>query len=119
MSEIYTTGRWKPNTGKEDAFARAWADFAAWASTMRGAGTLRLARDVRDVEIFVSFGRWNSIEAVRAWKSAPDFRDGIARVLQHVAEFEPTELAVVATAEAGRATTNLGAAAGVEPAHAP
>jgi heme-degrading monooxygenase HmoA len=105
MHEIYTTGTWKPNPGAEDAFIEAWAEFAGWASRMPGAGTLRPTRDVRDEQRFVSFGAWQSNEAVRAWKSAPDFRERMARVLQHVDEFEPTELAVVATAESGATTT--------------
>jgi heme-degrading monooxygenase HmoA len=99
MPEIYTTGSWKLDPGKEDAFIAAWAEFAGWASGMPGAGALRLARDVRDPERFVSFGAWESVEAVRAWKSGPDFRERLARVLQHVAEFDPAELTVVATAE--------------------
>ncbi len=104
MAEIYTTGRWKPNSGKEDAFVEAWAGFAAWASDMPGAGTLRLTRDVRDAELFLSFGSWESVDAVRAWKSAPDFRERLARVLQHVDEFEPSEFAMVAKAQAGSAS---------------
>jgi heme-degrading monooxygenase HmoA len=109
-SQIFTTGAWKPSPGKEDAFLTAWSEFAAWASGRPGAGTLRLTRDVRDTERFVSFGVWESIEAVRAWKSAPDFRERLAQVLQHVAEFERTELAVVATAESGSAKIGTKAA---------
>lgn len=106
MSEIYTTGSWKPAAGKENAFIEAWASFAAWASGRPGAGTLRLTRDLRNVDVFVSFGRWDSIDAVRAWKSAPDFRQRLAHVLQHVEEFEPTELELVAAAERGSVTAN-------------
>jgi heme-degrading monooxygenase HmoA len=110
VTEIYTTGTWKPSAGKADAFIEAWAGFAAWASGRPGAGTLRLTHDVRDAEVYLSFGAWESSDAVRAWKSAPDFRDRLARVLQHVDEFTPTELALVATAEGG--------ASSVEPTHA-
>ena len=125
MSEIYTTGRWKPGAGKEDAFVEAWARFAAWASGLPGAGTLRLTRDLRDAGVFVSFGRWGTIDAVRAWKSAPDFRERLARVLQHVDEFEPTELELVATARNGAAAAEPEAAAAepgaaaAEPVHVP
>jgi hypothetical protein len=66
-------------------------------------GRLVLTRDLRDAHVFVSFGAWKSIDAVRVWKGAPDFRERMARVLRHVAEFEPAELAVVAAAEAGAA----------------
>ena len=104
MSEIYTTGTWKPNASKQDAFIEAWTSFATWASGRPGACTLRLTRDLRSAGVFFSFGTWASIDAVRAWKSAPDFRDRLARVLQHVDEFEPAELELVATAEHGSAS---------------
>jgi heme-degrading monooxygenase HmoA len=103
MAEIYTTGTWTPYPGKEEDFVRAWAEFASWASGMPGAGLLSLTRDVRDTERFVSFGGWESLEQVRDWKGSPDFRERMAQVLQHVAEFQPTELRLIATADAGAA----------------
>jgi heme-degrading monooxygenase HmoA len=104
MTVIYTTGTWKPNQGREKEFVEEWAGLAGWASGMAGAGTLRLARDIRDADVFVSLGEWESIDAVRAWKAAREFRGRMARVLQHVAAFEPTELAVVAMARGGTAS---------------
>lgn len=101
MTEVYTTGSWKPNAGQEDAFVEAWRDFARWASDMPGAGTVRLARDLRDPERFVSFAAWESIEAVRAWKSSPEFKERMGRVQVHVDKFAPTELEVVVALEGG------------------
>lgn len=100
MDEVYTTGTWTPAAGKEQAFVEAWSQFAAWASERAGAGRLRLAKDAHNGR-YVSFGNWAGIDAVRAWKSAPEFRDRLARVLQHVDAFEPAELAVVAAFEDG------------------
>ncbi len=107
MSEIHTTGTWRPTAGDESAFIEAWAEFAGWASRMPGAGELRLTRDVRDERRFVSFGAWQSNEAVRAWKGSPEFRERMAQVLRHVDEFEATELEVVATATSGTTTTSV------------
>ncbi len=103
MSTIYTSGAWKPNPGSEKAFVAAWEQFAAWASSMPGAGRLQLVRDIREPERFVSLGDWESIEQVRDWKSSPDFREKMARVLQHVDEFHPAELTLVASVERGTA----------------
>jgi heme-degrading monooxygenase HmoA len=103
MSTTYTTGTWRPRAGKEREFVEAWAAFAEWAATMPGCGTLRLTRDLGDGGVFVSFGDWESAEAVRGWKSTPDFRERIAHVLQHVDGFEPSELALVATAASAAA----------------
>jgi heme-degrading monooxygenase HmoA len=104
MIETYTTGTWTPNPGATDAFVEAWTDFAAWASGMPGAGTLRLVCDVRDTSRYMSFGDWSSADAIRQWKTSPEFRERLAHVLQHVSDFRPSELALVATADGGTAT---------------
>ena len=41
---------------------------------------------------------------MRAWKGSPEFKERMARVLQHVSEFNPTELELVATADEGHAS---------------
>jgi hypothetical protein len=46
-------------------------------------------------------GAWKPSDAVRGWKSSPEFRERISQIKRHVDEFEPTELTVVATAESG------------------
>jgi|SRR5918996_418527 heme-degrading monooxygenase HmoA len=107
MSELYTTGTWTPKAGAEEAFVEAWSEFAAWASGMPGAGTLRLTRDTKDPTRFVSFGRWESEEAVRAWKNGPEFGPRMARVREHVDAFQATELEVLAAARSGSTTSAL------------
>ncbi|HET9331656.1 MAG TPA: antibiotic biosynthesis monooxygenase family protein [Steroidobacteraceae bacterium] len=98
MSEIYTTGAWRPKPGREQDFVAAWTTFAGWTSTLPGAGTVRLARDAGDPERFVSLSRWQNEDVVRAWRSSPEYRERIGRVLQHVDGFEPAELTVMVTA---------------------
>ena len=105
MTETYTTGTWTPTPEAVDAFVEAWTEFAAWASTMPGAGTLRLVRDTREPGRYVSFGDWADLDAVRSWKSSAEFRERMARVLQHVTDFQPSELALVASARHGTAIT--------------
>jgi heme-degrading monooxygenase HmoA len=103
MSTIYTSGTWKPNPGSEDEFVAAWEEFAAWASTMPGAGRLQLTRDLSDPGRYLSIGDWDGRDHVQGWKTSPTFRDRLAHVLQHVDEFSSTEYALVAAAE--KATT--------------
>ena len=110
MSELTTKGTWIVDPAKEIAFVDAWATFAEWASAMPGATTLRLARDETNARRFVSFALWESPEAVRAWKAGPEFKERMAHVLQHVDEFLPEELPVVASAENGVKTIELTAA---------
>jgi heme-degrading monooxygenase HmoA len=118
MAELYTFGAWKPSAGKEQAFVDAWLEFAGWASGRPGAGKLRLARDVRQPERFVSFGPWDTPDAVRDWKSAPEFRERLSHVRQHADEFVPTEFTVVATADSGVSAVDPSPFE-TEPIHAP
>jgi heme-degrading monooxygenase HmoA len=110
MTGLVTTGTWIVASAKQAAFVRAWASFAEWASSRPGAGMLRLGVDTGDPTRYVSFGEWADTASVRAWKSAPDFRERIAYVLQHVTEFRPAELEVVATAANGSSTVSVPAA---------
>ena len=107
MAEMITTGTWIVNESRQEAFVDAWAAFAGWASSMEGAGELRLGRDGDDPNRFVSFGAWTSSEHVHAWKANPDFRELMARVLQHVDEFHPIELDVVASANDGHSAVSF------------
>ena len=83
MAELITTGVWSVSATKEQAFIEAWAEFAAWASSMPGSGQLRLGRDTGDPRRFVSMAPWATPDAVRAWKSGPEFRERMAQVIQH------------------------------------
>src|SRR3954447_11857429 len=96
MSEFSTTGNWTPKAGEEEAFVDAWLKFADWARQQPGAGTLRLARDIDDQARFVSFGRWASIDEGHAWKASPGFKERMGHLQQHVAQFVPAELEVIA-----------------------
>lgn len=107
MTELVTTGTWTVTPGDEAAFVAAWAEFAQWASTMPGSGTLRLGQDRGNPQRFVSFAAWESPEAAHAWKSTPEFPERMARLRRHVATFQPSELDEVATAAAGSRTVVL------------
>jgi len=99
MNQLVTTGTWRARDGEEDAFIAAWTDFVEWAAEQDGSGTLRLGRDVDDPGRFVSFAAWRDADAARAWKQSPEFALRMKRVQQHVAEFKPAELEVVAAVE--------------------
>lgn len=100
--EVYTAGTWTLDAGREDVLVEAWSNFASWASSMPGAGQLRLTRDMHEPDPCTSFGEWEMVDAVRAWKSSPEFRERMAQVLQHVHSFQPSELELVAEATAAQ-----------------
>jgi heme-degrading monooxygenase HmoA len=92
--------------GEEDAFVAAWREFAEWASAMPGAGALRLVRDLKEPSQFMSFAPWESIDAIHAWKSSPEFKERIGMVKQHVDEFTASELELVTAVESGAYATS-------------
>jgi heme-degrading monooxygenase HmoA len=117
MYEIFTNGRWEVEPENEEVFVDAWTTFASWASAQPGAGTLRLARDVRNPGRFVSFGQWDDADAVAAWKSSDEFKDRIRSVVRHAKEFEPTEQVTLVRVTDGVAEALL--PPDIEPIHAP
>jgi heme-degrading monooxygenase HmoA len=96
MSETYSSGAWVAKDGQNEAFVEAWTEFARWLSTMPGAGTARLTRDLREPQRYLSFAPWESADALQAWRSHPEFSQRIAAVREHVAEFTPSEYELVA-----------------------
>jgi heme-degrading monooxygenase HmoA len=96
MSEVYSSGVWTAKEGEAKEFVEAWTEFARWLSTMPGAGTARLTRDLSEPRRYLSFAPWESAEAMHAWKRAPEFGERMAPVQKHVTEFTPTEMELVA-----------------------
>jgi quinol monooxygenase YgiN len=116
--EIFTYGRFEVAPEKETAFVGAWSEFAAWVSERPGNTAVRLHRDLRNAGRFVSVGQWDNAEAVRAFKSSPDFKERLGGVVRHAKEFEPTDLVTLVKAGGGTVKT-LSPPADLEPIHAP
>ena len=117
MYEIFTYGRFEVPSENEDAFVAKWSEFATWVSTQPGAQTLRLARDTRSAGRFISFGQWESADAVQTWKSSDEFKQRLGQIVKLASEFEPTELVVLERVVAGNVETF--SPPDVAPIHAP
>jgi heme-degrading monooxygenase HmoA len=118
MYEIFTHGTFEVDPGNEQAFVDAWSEFASWVSKRPGAGTLRLLRDVRHPGRFFSLGEWDDAEAISAWKSSPEFKERLGRVVGQALCFEPTEQ-VTLRKVAGGSVEALSPPEGLEGIHAP
>jgi heme-degrading monooxygenase HmoA len=118
MYEIFTYGRFEVAPENEEAFVEAWSEFADWISRRPGNQSVRLTRDVRNAGRLVSVGKWDSAEAVRDFKSEPDFKERLGGIVKLAKEFEPTELVTLVKA-AGGTTERLAPPADLEPIHAP
>ena len=96
--QAYTSGDWMVTSGKEDEFIAAWTAFARWANE-NAAGTIsmRLIRDSSNPGHFVSYGEWESEQAVKEWRNTPAFAEEIAKVRAHCDNFQPSDYTLAAT----------------------
>ena len=98
--QVFTLGLWQARPGYEEAFVREWEKFATWtAANVPAGGKGYLLRDMSDPRHFISFGPWESMDAVKAWRERPEFREFAARVKDLCSEFQPRTLTVTATSE--------------------
>lgn len=102
MGKPYSSGVWIAKPGRETEFAAEWREFADWSlATIDGADWAKLLQDLSHPTRFVSFGPWNSLEAIEAWRSHPGFAERVGRIRELIESLEPSTLeAVVEVGEA-------------------
>jgi len=87
---IYAVGVWSVRPGNEQAFIAAWKEFSAWTAVHRsGAGYGTLLQDIGNPSRFISFGPWDDLEGVRAWRQQPEFMKALARFMDLCDEVTP------------------------------
>jgi heme-degrading monooxygenase HmoA len=94
---IYAAGVWSVRPGNEQAFIEAWKEFSAWTALhQKGSGYGNLLQDLENPSRFISFGPWDNLESVRAWRQQPEFRKAIARFMDLCDEVTPGTFRLVA-----------------------
>lgn len=89
MTEIYTVGIWTVKAGREEEFVAAWRAMGEATIAEFPAAHGRLLRNVDNPSRFVSFGPWDSLETVDAWRASTPFKEGVARIGELLDGFEP------------------------------
>lgn len=76
----YTSGNWITKAGQEQAFVDEWTAFTRWSlDAAAGAREFTLIQDTSDPRHFISFGVWDRGEAVKEWRSGPEFAQRMGR----------------------------------------
>ncbi len=96
MEKPYTHTIWRVKPNMEDEFVERWKDWAAWSRRQGLTAHGTLMRDVEGSGTFISFGPWESIDAVRRWRFLPEYQERVARLREAVETFEPRTFVVVA-----------------------
>ena len=75
----YASGNWQVRAGEEEEFISRWRDWIGKSTReVSGFGSASLIRDVADPRHFLSFSEWEDPGSRDAWKSSPDFSQGLA-----------------------------------------
>lgn len=99
MSSLYTLGEWTVMPGREEEFVTAWRQFAEWTTTnVRGNTWAKLLQDSDAPQRFVSFGPWESDDAVAEWRQNPAFEEHVAKIRELVEGFTPHNMSVATEA---------------------
>jgi heme-degrading monooxygenase HmoA len=97
MPQVFTHGRWVVKTRREDEFIAAWRDFAEWTkANIDGNQGAWLLRDREEPNRFSSFGAWQGLEAVEAWRARPEFQERIGHMQEMLEDFSAYTLDLAA-----------------------
>jgi heme-degrading monooxygenase HmoA len=96
MAAPYTHTNWIVKRGRDKEFVERWSEWAEWSHRQGLAAHAMLLRDVDNPERFVSFGPWESVQAVRNWRALDGYQERVAKLHEVVDQFEPRTLEVVA-----------------------
>lgn len=100
LNQPYTLGRWfvKPEHGER--FIEEWKSFARWTSANQsGAGTAYLLQDPDHPHQFISFGAWDNLEAISAWRQRHEFKSFVNRAKSLCDDFQPHTWRLAATSK--------------------
>jgi heme-degrading monooxygenase HmoA len=90
VNDLYTCGTWTVTPGREDEFVAAWEELARWtAEHIPGARWATLVQQEDQPSRFLTFGPWESLEAIDQWRASDDFQQRIGRIRALLEDFQP------------------------------
>ena len=93
----FTLGQWSVKVGMQEVFIAEWKAFAEWTtSNQAGAGVAYLLQNRERPQKFVSFGPWDNLAVIHAWRERPEFKAFVQKVKPLCEDFQPQTLHVVA-----------------------
>ncbi len=100
INQPYTLGKWIAKAGCEEAFIAEWTSLAKWtAMNQGGAGIGYLLQDPQQPQYFISFGAWQTVEAIKEWRDRSEFKAFVVKAKELCEDFQPHLLTLVASSE--------------------
>jgi heme-degrading monooxygenase HmoA len=89
VSQLYTSGTWTVEPGREEEFVAAWSELAEWTSAeVPGSSWVRLLQHREKPNVFLSVGPLESAEAIAAWRESPGFQERVGHIRGMLENFE-------------------------------
>jgi len=88
MGQHYSYTIWIVKPGEEEEFVRRWTEFADWSEAEGLSAHARLLRDVDEPGRFISIGPWETLAAIRRWRTLPSFKEHVGRLGEVLERFE-------------------------------
>ncbi len=90
---VYSVGFWTVKTGKEEAFLKDWTDFANWTlHNQKGSRNVVMLQDPEQKNRFISFGPWENLESLQAWRQRPEFKSAFLKFKELCDEIKPNTM---------------------------
>ena len=96
METTYTHTTWHVQPGREEEFVERWREWVGWSRREGFEAQALLLRDLESPQTFVSFGPWESVAAVRNWRTLPGYGERVARLSEVLESFEPRTFEIAA-----------------------
>jgi heme-degrading monooxygenase HmoA len=96
METTYTHTTWHVQPGREEEFVERWREWVGWSRREGFEAQALLLRDLESPQTFVSFGPWESVAAVRNWRTRPGYAERVALLSEVVKSFEPRTFEIAA-----------------------
>src|SRR6266508_5283917 len=98
VGDHYASGDWVVTAGSEAEFLARWREFLGWTrAAAPGLQWARLIQDADNPRHFISFASWESLEALRSWRSLPEFASKLGACRALCDDFRGGNYLVVAT----------------------
>jgi quinol monooxygenase YgiN len=92
MSAVWTHGTWTTKPGAEDEFVEAWTSLARASAGRFGAERPTILRDRDRANVFVTFGRFASMEGIEEFRSSDVFGKALGEIRPLLESFEAATL---------------------------
>jgi heme-degrading monooxygenase HmoA len=93
MTSVWTHGTWTVKPGREEDFVNAWrAMVREVGAHLEVKGTPTLLRDHDRPNVFISFGPWESVDAISHFRSSEPFRRHVTSMGELLDDFQARTL---------------------------